>query len=223
MTSSAGIPEAGQRLIDALRKRGVADERVLAAMAAVPRQRFVPAELQEQAWADTALPIGKGQTISQPFIVAVMTEALQLGERDRALEVGTGSGYQAAILAHLCRRVYTIERMRSLLDDARAIFDALGLHNIHSRCGDGTKGWPEAAPFDAVIATAAVQHADAPDALVEQLAPGGRMVLPLTLGGMEQYVYRLTRPADGGAVTYEALWPVRFVPLVPGEGARGDT
>lgn len=223
MTSSAGIPDAGRRLIDGLRQRGAASERVLSAMMAVPRQRFVPQELQDQAWADTALPIGQGQTISQPFVVAMMTEALQPSARDRVLEIGTGSGYQAAILAHLCRRIYTVERMRGLLDEARRVFDALGLHNIHSRSGDGSRGWPEAAPFDGIIATAAVQGEAPPPALLEQLGPGGRMVLPLTVRGMEQYIYRIRRPSDGGEVAYEAFWPVRFVPLVPGETARGET
>ena len=204
------------RLIMELRQAGIADGRVLSALERAPREKFVPPMFEEQAYDNTALPISHGQTISQPYVVAFMTEALDLGERMRVLEIGTGSGYQAAVLARLCRRVYTIERYRSLLREAEARFKELGLHNITTRFGDGTKGWPEQAPFDRIIVTAAGR--EAPPPLLDQLAVGGVIVIPLqrTLYGQE--VVRLRRGEEG--FTSEELLPVRFVPLVAGV-ARG--
>ncbi len=204
------------RLIMELRQAGIADGRVLSALERAPREKFVPPMFEEQAYDNTALPISHGQTISQPYVVAFMTEALDLGERMRVLEIGTGSGYQAAVLARLCRRVYTIERYRSLLREAEARFKELGLHNITTRFGDGTKGWPEQAPFDRIIVTAAGR--EAPPPLLDQLAVGGVIVIPLQRALYGQEVVRLRRGEEG--FTSEELLPVRFVPLVAGV-ARG--
>ena len=207
--------EAGKiRLIMALRRQGIRDPRVLGAIERVPREVFVTGAFQEQAYDDHALPIECGQTISQPYVVAYMTEKLQVGERMKVLEIGTGSGYQAAVLSQLCRRVYTIERYRTLLDDAVKRFEILGFHNITAKVGDGGKGWPEQAPFDRIIVTAAAP--EVPLALVEQLKTGGIMVVPVDVdGGLAgQQLVRLTREEDG--VKREDLLPVRFVPLVEG-------
>ncbi|PKQ02401.1 MAG: protein-L-isoaspartate O-methyltransferase, partial [Alphaproteobacteria bacterium HGW-Alphaproteobacteria-12] len=161
-----------------------------------------------------ALPIECGQTISQPYIVAYMTEQLRVGERMKVLEVGTGSGYQAAVLARLCRRVYTIERYRTLLNDALKRFEELRIHNITAKVGDGAKGWPEQAPFDRIIVTAAAPAV--PQALVDQLKEGGLMIVPVATSGArgEQKLVRIERTGDG--VKREELLPVRFVPLVEG-------
>ena len=199
------------RLIMALRRQGIGDAGVLSALERIPRDLFVPQIFSDQAFEDTALPIECGQTISQPFIVAYMTEALRLGPRLRVLEIGTGSGYQAAVLSVLSRRVYTIERYRTLLRDAEARFHALGIGNITTRLGDGLKGWPEQAPFDRIIATAAGETF--PDALFAQLAPGGIMIVPVG-GPTEQRLLRVTAAPEGPQT--EALLPVRFVPLVEG-------
>lgn len=199
------------RLLMALRRQGIADPRVLSAVERVPRELFVPPSFADQAYEDLALPIECGQTISQPFIVAFMTEALQLGARMKVLEVGTGSGYQAAVLAHLSRRVYTIERYRTLLREAEARFEALGLSNITTRLGDGTKGWPEQAPFDRIVVTAASETV--PEALTNQLKPDGILVAPIGTAS-EQWLVRV-RPDEGGAKV-EQLLPVRFVPIVQG-------
>jgi protein-L-isoaspartate(D-aspartate) O-methyltransferase len=199
------------RLIMELRREGITDTRVLAAVERTPRDLFVAAPFKDQAYENVALPISQGQTISQPFVVAYMTQALELGERMKVLEIGTGSGYQAAVLARLCRRVYTIERYKSLLDEAEARFRELRLTNITTRHGDGAKGWPELAPFERIIVTAAAE--EVPPALLEQLGEGGVMVIPLG-GRGEQRIVRLRRTADG--VTREELLPVRFVPLVEG-------
>ena len=199
------------RLIMALRRQGIGDAAVLSALERIPRDLFVPQIFSDQAFEDTALPIECGQTISQPFIVAYMTEALRLGPRLRVLEIGTGSGYQAAVLSVLSRRVYTIERYRTLLRDAEARFRVLEIGNITTRLGDGLKGWPEQAPFDRIIATAAGDSI--PETLLAQLAPGGIMIVPVG-GPTEQRLLRVTATSEGPQT--ETLLPVRFVPLVEG-------
>ncbi len=206
------------RLIMELRRAGITDSRLLGAFERVPREEFVLEAFRDQTYANTALPIGHGQTISEPRVVAIMIQALDLGERMKVLEVGTGSGYQAAVLSHLCRRVYTIERHRELLREAIARFDALGLHNVTTLPADGSRGWPEQAPFERIIVAAVAE--DAPPALVEQLAPGGIMVLPLGDGHDGQAIVRMRRTDDG--METESLGPVRFVPLVGGMPADPD-
>lgn len=210
-----GAIEQGKiELIMSLRRQGIRDKRVLNAIERIPRELFIDVNFRKQAYEDHALPIECGQTISQPFIVAYMTEQLQVGDRMKVLEVGTGSGYQAAVLSKLCRRVYTIERYRTLLRDAVKRFDELHLHNITSKIGDGADGWPEQAPFDRIIVTAAAPSI--PQKLVEQLKPGGIMVVPvgITGGRGEQNLVRIERTEDG--VKRNDLMPVRFVPLVEG-------
>jgi protein-L-isoaspartate(D-aspartate) O-methyltransferase len=204
-------PQRMIRLIMALRRQGITDSRVLSAIERVPREFFVPDAFADQAYEDMALPIECGQTISQPFVVAYMTQALELGERMRVLEIGSGSGYQAAVLAHLCRRVYTIERYRTLMREAQARFQGLGLTNVTTRVGDGARGWPEQAPFDRIILTAATENL--PEALIEQLKPDGVMVLPLG-GPQEQWLTRVRLAAEG--IRQEELLAVRFVPMVEG-------
>jgi protein-L-isoaspartate(D-aspartate) O-methyltransferase len=200
------------RLIMQLRRSGVTDTTVLAVIERLPREAFVPRSFLDQAYEDMALPIGSGQTISQPLVVAMMTQALELHDRLKVLEVGTGSGYQAAVLSRLVRRVYTIERHRALLHEAEARFHQLGLHNITTRAGDGTKGWPEQAPFDRILVTAAADG-DIPKTLTDQLALGGIMIVPLGNDRRDQRVYRVRRTETG--LQREELWPVRFVPLLP--------
>lgn len=199
------------RLIMDLRRQGISDNDVLSAVERVPREMFVPEAMRAEAYENIPLPISQGQTISQPFIVAYMTQALCLGERNRILEIGTGSGYQAAVLAQLSRRVCTVERYRTLLRQAEACFEALKLHNITTRLGDGSKGWPELAPFARIIVTAAAP--DMPKSLAEQLDDGGIMVVPVGTSG-EQVLYRITR--QGQELKEERLLDVRFVPLVEG-------
>jgi protein-L-isoaspartate(D-aspartate) O-methyltransferase len=201
------------RLILGLRSQGIRDPRVLKAIETVPRELFVEEAYADIAYADRSLPIDCGQTISQPFIVAYMTEKLSVGDRDKVLEVGTGSGYQAAVLARLCRRVYTIERYSTLLRQAEERFKALGIANITAMLGDGMKGWPQQAPFDRIIVTAAAERV--PEALVDQLKVGGIMVLPVGPVGGAQHLHRLVRTEDG--YEDEELLAVRFVPLVPGK------
>ena len=200
------------RLLMELRKQGVSDTSVLSAMERVPRELFVPEAFQDQAYENIALPIDAGQTISQPQIVAEMTAALELGPRLKVLEIGTGSGYQAAVLSHLCRRLYTIERHRTLATEAEARFAELRLSNIVLQVGDGSKGWPGQAPFDRIIVTA--QADMMPEVLLAQLREGGVMILPIAESGREQKVVRLRRTADG--VEREALMDARFVPLLNG-------
>lgn len=190
-----------------LEGRDIHDERVLAAMRRVPRQRFMPAEQRSRAHADSAVPIGLGQTISQPYVVAFMSQALALQGHERVLEIGTGSGYQAAILGELAREVWTIEILAPLAERARATLAELGYDNVHVRTGDGYAGWPEHAPFDAILLAAAPEVV--PQPLVDQLALGGRLILPL--GGEEQELVLLRRTASG--LEREALLPVRFVPM----------
>lgn len=197
-----------------IRARGVRDTRVLAAMQAVPRHRFVPDEHREAAYGDFPLPIGYSQTISQPFIVAFMTEALGAGSEAKVLEIGTGSGYQAAVLAEVVAEVYTIEIVSPLAARAAALLEELGYTHVHVRDGDGYAGWPEHAPFDAIMVTAAPDHV--PQPLVDQLAVGGRMVIPV--GVVEQELRVLTKQPDG-QLREDARLPVRFVPLTrrPGD------
>ncbi len=201
------------RLIMELRRSLVTDTRVLSAIERTPRELFLPKALHERAYEDLALPIDCGQTISQPFVVGVMTQALQVEERMLVLEIGTGSGYQSAILSRLCRRVYTIERYKRLMAQAEKRFAELSLTNITTRVGDGSKGWPEQAPISRILVTAAA--ADVPPALADQLDEGGIMVVPVGEEYGNQHVLRITRTAAG--FDHEELLPVRFVPLVEGE------
>jgi protein-L-isoaspartate(D-aspartate) O-methyltransferase len=204
-------PRTRERLVQRLRDEGIRDERVLAVMREMPRHIFVDEALASRAYEDTALPIGFGQTISQPYIVARMTEALlEGGPLGDVLEIGTGSGYQTAILAKLVRRVYTVERVAPLLNQARERFRELSLRNVRVKHGDGTLGLPEYAPFDGILAAAAPD--DVPPALIDQLKPGGRMVLPV--GRADQVLVRITRTPKG--MSREILERVAFVPLLAG-------
>lgn len=200
-----------------LRKKGIRDARVLGAMERVPRDEFVPAAVKDQAWEDMALPIGRGQTISQPYVVAAMTEALGLSDMDKVLEIGTGCGYQSAILSRLCRRVYTIERHKILLERAEAMFETLRLRNITAIAADGMKGWPrmngiDQAPFDKIIVTAAAREKP-PQALLDQLKPGGVMIIPVGPSGDQSL--KLYKKESDEAYSVRDLMPVRFVPLLP--------
>jgi protein-L-isoaspartate(D-aspartate) O-methyltransferase len=198
-------------LVEELRP-AIADERVLQAIAAVPRERFVPRWLRSRAYDNTALPIGQGQTISQPLVVARMCEVLELKPDDRVLEVGTGSGYHAAVLCQLAGHVWSIERHAKLAHRARAVFADLGIENATLLIGDGSAGYPPAAPYDAISVTAAASG-EVPPALIEQLAPGGRLVAPVA--DREQQLVLLRRTGHGYEQT--RLEHVRFVPLVAGE------
>lgn len=191
-----------------LRPRGIVDERVLAAMARVPRHLFVPASAAPFAYADEPLPIGRGQTISQPYIVAYMTEALRIGAGGKVLEIGTGSGYQTAVLAEVAGEVWTVELVEELSLRAEKQLEALGYSGIHFKVGDGSAGWPEAAPFDGIIVTAAAPSI--PEALEDQLAPGGRMIVPVGSGSQELVLVR----REGDSFRRKSLIGVRFVPLV---------
>jgi len=205
------------KLIMELRRQGVNDRAVLGAIERTPRELFLPEAMRARAYENSALPIGQGQTISQPYIVGFMSQELKLNKRLVVLEIGTGSGYQAAVLARLCRRVYTIERHRSLLVSAEAVFRELGLHTISTRLGDGYKGWPEQAPFQRIIVTAAAL--EPPPMLLEQLGVGGFMLIPLGPTWETQNIVRITR-RESGYDTQELL-PVRFVPMVPGIAVDG--
>src|SRR6266852_5559747 len=200
------------RLLMELRRGGIGDARVLGAIERIPRELFVPATFVDQAYENVALPIGSGQTVSQPLVVAHMTEALEVGARHKVLEIGTGSGYQTAVLAKLCRRVYSIERHRELLREAEERLTKLRIHNVTLRFGDGTKGWPEQAPFDRIIVTAAAP--ELPGKLLGSLAEGGVLVAPVGEERRDQRLIRI-RLKDGTSIT-EELGPVRFVPLVAG-------
>ena len=197
------------RLLMKLRTSGISDIRVLSAIESLPREIFVPDAFRDKAYEDTALPIDSGQTISQPSVVAWMTSALQVGDRMRVLEIGTGSGYQAAVLSRLCRMVYTIERHRDLLRVAEQRFKSLKMSNIMTQAGDGSKGWKIAAPFDRIIVTAAAHSV--PAALLEQLAEGGIMVIPVG-SDTEQILLRIEKTPDG--IKQQHLMSVRFVPLI---------
>jgi len=204
------LAEARREMVEQqIRARGIENPRVLAAMARVPRHELVPSILRSLAYADRPLPIGHGQTISQPFIVAFMTEALNPAPADRVLEIGTGSGYQAAVLAELVAKVYTIEIVSPLGERARADLARLGYGNVFVRVGDGYEGWPEHAPFDAIIVTCSPEHV--PQPLVDQLRDGGRMIIPVgdPQGGQELYLLE----KRGTKVVKRAVLPVRFVPM----------
>ena len=203
------------RLIMDLRNKGVTDSGVLGAMERVARDVFVPAAVKDQAWEDMALPIGLGQTISQPLVVAMMSQALQISDRDRVLEIGTGCGYQTAILAHLCRRVYTIERHRPLADQAAARLEAMRVRNVTALCGDGMKGWSAGGSdheFHKIIVTAAARGKP-PQALLDQLAVGGLMIIPI--GGEDGQELVLYKRESGEVYSKKVIMPVRFVPLLP--------
>lgn len=203
------------RLILDLRRGGIVDRRVLSAMERIPREAFVPQALRHQAYENVALPIGHQQTISQPLVVGRMTQALDVGDRHRVLEVGTGSGYQAAVLSYLCRRLYSIERHRPLMQEAEERLRELRISNVTTKLGDGSQGWPEQAPFDRILVTAAADSL--PGVLIDQLVDGGIMVLPLKEGRDIQRLMRLTRTGDD--IQTEQLDEVRFVPLVSDNGA----
>ena len=196
-----------------LRRRGIGDQAVLRAMEEVPREHFVEAEFADNAYADQALPIDCGQTISQPYVVAYMTEQLALRPHHRVLEVGTGSGYQAAVLSRLAREVVSIERYRTLAEQARARLAALGYDNVEVVTGDGFAGVPDKAPYDRIIVTAAAEHI--PQTLIDQLADDGIMLLPLGAQGGAQHIVKLTK--SQGRIVQDNLIPVRFVPLLPGQ------
>ena len=210
-------PEEAERKMQflfALRSRGVTDKRVLEAMERIDRERFVTGLFSARANEDMPLPIACGQTISQPSVVGLMTQALNVQPRHKVLEIGTGSGYQAAILSQLARRVYTIERHRRLTRAAEAVFKDLRLTNITAVTADGSRGYPEQAPFDRIIVTAAAE--DPPGPLLAELKPGGIMVLPVGQSDQVQHLIKVTRGDDG--LEYDELLPVRFVPLLEGLG-----
>ena len=203
-------------LVMALRGQGISDRRVLEAMEKTPREIFVDEPFDYAAYENTTLPIACGQTISQPYVVAAATEALDVQPSHRVLEIGTGSGYQAAVLSPLCRFVYTIERHRPLLTEAQARFKQLKLHNVVVRHGDGLNGWPEQAPFDRILLSAGV--AEVPQILIEQLKPGGIIVAPLgkecPVESISQYLTKIIRTESG--LSRQTLMPVKFVPMLPG-------
>ncbi len=201
---------------DQIVTRGVRDERVLAAMRKVPRHEFLPLAMRSMAYADNALPIGESQTMSQPYMVALMTELLAVSSTDRVLEIGTGSGYQAAVLAELCEKVYTVERVKILADKAREVLDQLGYRTVAIKVYDGTYGWKEMAPFDAIMVTAGAP--DIPKPLMEQLKPGGRMVIPVG----ERTTQRLVKVVNAGeGPVIESSIPCVFVPLIGAHGWKG--
>jgi protein-L-isoaspartate(D-aspartate) O-methyltransferase len=213
--SPASYSSLRLRMVDSqLRQRGIADERVLAAMERVPRHEFAPERYRDQAYEDHPLPIGEEQTISQPYIVALMLEALKLSPTDRVLEIGTGSGYVTALLAELTESVVSIERHESLAQSARALLAALGYSNVNVVSGDGTRGFPEAAPYDAIVVSAAAT--EMPPALVVQLGEGGRMIIPV--GSEDSQQLRLVR-MENGRPNIELRELCRFVPLIPGVGS----
>ncbi|KIC20936.1 protein-L-isoaspartate(D-aspartate) O-methyltransferase [Leisingera sp. ANG-Vp] len=207
-------PETKMQFVYSVRSRGVTDQKVLEAIEEIDRGLFVRGIFSERAYEDVPLPISCGQTISQPSVVGMMTQALQINPRDTVLEVGTGSGYQAAILSKLARRVYTIDRHARLVREARQVFDQLQLANVTSLVGDGSHGLTEQAPFDRIIVTAAAE--DPPGPLLAQLKPGGIMVLPVGQSDHVQTLIRVRKTEDG--LDYDELRPVRFVPLLEGLG-----
>ena len=209
------IKPRNEMILDQLAACGVHDPKVIAAMQKVSREAFVPEHLLGAAYEDKPLPIGEDQTISQPYIVAAMTEALGLQGGENVLEVGTGSGYAAAVLAHIARHVHTIERIPALARQARATLKRLGYRTVDVIEGDGTLGWALAAPYDAIVVTA--EGPRIPPSLRAQLKPGGRLVMPLNEGRPEQVLIRVTRLADDGD-RLEKLYPVHFVPLIGAEG-----
>ena len=194
-----------------LQSRGIRDDAVLEVMRSVERHNFVPENYRDRAYSDGPLPIGHGQTISQPYIVAFMTEQLQVSSQHKVLEIGTGSGYQAAILGELAKHVFTIEIIPELAEGAKNILNHLSYKNITVRAGDGYKGWPEEAPFERIMVTAA--PTEIPQTLIDQLAPGGRMILPVGAQFLVHYLWVIEKD-DQGTVTKEKILPVRFVPMV---------
>ena len=202
---------ARSELVATLRREGIRDEAVLAALGRVPRHEFVDATYHSEAYENHPLPIGLDQTISQPYVVALMSELLEVSPGARVLEIGTGSGYQAAVLAEMGCEVYTVEILQPLADRASAVLERLGYDNVHQRVGDGYQGWPAAAPFDAIIVTAAPETV--PEPLVEQLAPGGRLVIPVGPENSGQVLTVISKAADGSTTTRDVI-PVRFVPFV---------
>ncbi|WP_224249893.1 protein-L-isoaspartate(D-aspartate) O-methyltransferase [Hyalangium gracile] len=200
-----------RELADFLERQGIRERRVLDAIARLNRADFIPEHARHAATQDSPLPIGHGQTISQPFVVALMSQALELQGHERVLEIGTGSGYQTAVLAQLCGEVYSVEIVPSLAESARVLLGRLGFPNVHLRVGDGSLGWPEEAPFDAIIGTAAPESV--PPKLLGQLKPGGRMLMPVGPQGGNQELLRITRSPLGGLPRVEHLLPVRFVPM----------
>ena len=218
--TDASAHEALLRMVERqIEARGVHDERTLQAMRSVPRERFVPADLAEFAFEDAPLPIEEGQTISQPYVVALMIEALELQPDDRMLDVGLGSGYAAAVAARIVREVRGVERFAVLAELARERLERLGFDNVHVRCGDGTLGWPEHAPYDAILVSAG--GPDVPPSLTRQLAIGGRMVIPVGADPRTQELVRLRRIAEDHW-EQESLGRVQFVPLVGSEGWTAD-
>ena len=214
--TSEELAERKMRFLFALRSRGVTDTRVLTAMERIDRGLFVRNVFADRAYEDMPLPIACGQTISQPSVVGLMTQALQVNPRDTVLEVGTGSGYQAAVLSQLARRVYTVDRYRRLVREASELFRQLDLANVTAFTADGSFGLPDQAPFDRIIVTAAAE--DPPGPLLEQLKPGGIMVVPVGQSDAVQALIKVTRTSRG--FDYEELRPVRFVPLVEGMGSE---
>ncbi|MFV0244013.1 MAG: protein-L-isoaspartate(D-aspartate) O-methyltransferase [Qingshengfaniella sp.] len=210
----SGRDERILQFIFALRSKGVTDQRVLTAMEKTDRAQFIKGTFADRAYDDTPLPIACGQTISQPSIVALMTEALEVGPRDTVLEIGTGSGYQAAVLSHLARRIYTVDRHRRLAEEAQHRFAAMDLSNITVFTGDGSHGLPGQAPFDRILVTAAAE--DPPGPLLAQLREGGIMIVPVGQSDTVQTLIKARRTPSG--IEYEELCPVRFVPLVEGMG-----
>ncbi|QPM89304.1 protein-L-isoaspartate(D-aspartate) O-methyltransferase [Pseudooceanicola algae] len=209
------IAERKMQFLFALRSRGVTEKRVLEAMEKVDRGHFVRGIFAERAYEDMPLPIACGQTISQPSVVGLMTQALEVQPRDKVMEIGTGSGYQAAVLSHLARRVYTVDRHTRLAREAKTVLDGLGLVNVTTFAADGTLGLPDQAPFDRILVTAAAE--DPPGPLLAQLKPGGIMVLPVGQSDTVQSLIRVLKHADS-RLEYEELRPVRFVPLLEGMG-----
>ncbi len=209
--------ERGRMVETQIRRRGITDPRVLEALSRVPRERFVPAVLRDRAYADQALHVAHGQTISQPFVVAAMTAAARIAPEDRVLEIGTGSGYQAAVLAHLAAEVFTVERIPELADAAHALLDELGVTNVSFRVGDGSLGWSEAGPFQAILVTAGAP--EPPPSLLRQLDPdGGRLVAPI---GEHERQELVCVQREGTSWVNERLMACRFVPLLGAEGWPG--
>lgn len=210
----SGLEAQKIRLLMYLRRQGITCSRTLEAIETIPREIFIPSTFQHQSYEDMALPIGLGQTISQPMVVAAMTQALQITDRHKVLEIGTGSGYQASILSKLCRRLYTIERHKPLLQQAEERFREMRLRNITAMNGDGMKGWSYQAPFDRIIVTATA-HGGVPDELMKQLSPdGGIMIAPVGVSETDQTLVCITRTGEDRYETKE-LFAVRFVPLLP--------